>query len=120
MSPTDFALPTALLVTPSVFSGGAALLVGHCFGIRNRPRAMLAAGLLLGLLLTPVAMVTVGTIGGGYWDWAGLPGGPLVGVVLSVGTACALTTALFFGISLGSWKAAKWAARRCPLFSQVR
>ena len=99
-------------------SGGAAWLVARLFILGRRyPRVVLAVGFLLGLLFTPLAMVTVGTIGAGYWDLLGLPGGPLVGVVAAISAACALATALVVLASLIIWSSANSAARRGQLMS---
>lgn len=116
MSPTYLALVTALVVVPSACSGAAALLIArHCAVGRNHPKAVFAGGLLVGLLLTPLAIVTFGTIGGGFWDEFGLLGGPLVGVVSATAMACASVTALLVGAGLIVWGSATWAAGRRPL-----
>lgn len=89
----------AMMVLPPAISAALAYLCSRFFPLMQaRPRLTTVVGGMLGLLLVPPAMVTVGTIGGGYWDAARLPGGPLVGVVLAVAAACALTTALIFSL----------------------
>lgn len=100
MAPRDFLFFAAVCLMPTASSGGAAFLIGRRFGGSPTLARLVVAGLVLGLLLTPVAMVTVGTLDGGYWDAFGLPGGPLVGIVLALSAACGLTTALLFSFGL--------------------
>ena len=120
MGPRDFAFYAAVFLVPAAFSAGAAAFIGRQLGGRRPSTAMWAVGFLLGLLLTPIAIVTVGTLGGGYWEGYGLPGGPLVGVVVALSAACTATTAFLVSLGLAVRKAASWVTRRCPLLPQGR
>lgn len=121
MGPNELALMGALAVAACGFSGLAALSVAKCFRIgRRHSTKLLIVGVSLGLLLMPIGMVTVGTLGGGYWEVFGLPGGPLVGIVLAVGIACALASALLTCFALGVWTSAVWVAQRCSPMAKTR
>ena len=120
MGPRDLAFYAAVFLMPSALSAGAAAFIGRRLGEHLAPLAMRAIGFVLGLLLTPFAIVTVGTLGGGYWQSYRLPGGPLVGVIIALSAACASTTALLVTFGLMVWKAVSWTKHRCPLLSQAR
>ncbi len=84
-----------LAVLPIAFCAAVARLIAQQFDFRRqRPIASAMYGGLLGLVLLPFAMVTLGTLGGSFWAAHAVLGGPLTGVVAAVTAGCVSTTAV--------------------------
>lgn len=110
MSVSELAFRAALIVMPLIGATSVArLYIQYVDVCRRRPKLTTFVGASVGLLFIPLAVVTVGTIGGGYWDYFSLPGGPLVGVVAAISVTCTLAVAVLIGAGVLTSRVATWA-----------
>lgn len=120
MSLSELTFRAALIVVPLIGSASVARLYARYVGVcRKRPNLTTFVGASMGLFFIPLAVVTVGTLGGGYWDYFSLPGGPLMGVIVAISVTCTLAVAILVGVGALTLRVASWAATRCPLLRDV-